>query len=110
MSVLSAANARCLNGTLGCQRGHVTVAIELKRRINQMQHFRQLNSDVKEKYLFKDRSCLGRRCWSPGIVQTGNLTTPCCVISACEDGCPSPIPAAEQTLVSQRRAQGWVTA
>lgn len=72
-----------------------------------MTHFRMLMDDTR--FLFKDRNCIGRRCFSPGIVQSGSLQTACCVISAAEDGCPASA-IVDQRLVDERRKEGWVVA
>lgn len=75
-----------------------------------MEHFRNFNQPQK-KYLFRDRQCIGRTCWSPGLVRTPRASSlGCCLVSASEDGCPLPIPQAKDDLVNERREKGWVVA
>lgn len=72
----------------------------------------------KNRYDFRDGTCIGLRCWAAGMYQhrapmacggsrnTGSPDTPCCLNRAYH-GCPSPLPQFDKELVKLRKAEGW---
>lgn len=71
----------------------------------------------RNKYDFRDRDCIGRSCWQPGLYQVRGATSsgsratgtqrPCCMRRA-YNGCPSEEELVVlPTLVEQRKKEGW---
>lgn len=73
----------------------------------------------KARYDFRDKSCIGLKCWAAGQFQHRGATmigsrntgssTPCCLNRAYH-GCPTPIPVHDESLAAKRKAEGWKAA